>query len=123
MGATMGWPAMALLGFLVLIGVVVVLGTSSTARYEFEHNGARERQRSAAPAARSHPAGSRQRRRPAAARNGRTQQHAVDVAVRPAPPASPGAAGWWLVDDCSEVLAGALAGHLPPRPGPAPPRP
>src|SRR3954468_9346807 len=47
MGATMGWPAMGLVGFRVLIGVVVVLGTSSTARYEFEHNGARERQRSA----------------------------------------------------------------------------
>src|SRR3954454_13085424 len=100
MGATMGWPAMALLGFLVLIGVVVLLGTSSTARYEFEHNGARERQRSAAPASRSHPAGSRERRRSATGRNGvaRTgtgQQHAVDVAVRPAPPASSGAIGWW----------------------------
>src|SRR6476661_203209 len=36
MGATLGWPALAVLGFLVLTGVVVVLGTSSTARYEFE---------------------------------------------------------------------------------------
>jgi hypothetical protein len=113
MGATMGWPAMALLGFLVLIGVVVVLGTSSTARYEFEHNGARERQRAAAPASRSHPAGSRQRRRSAAARTGRSQQpQAVDLAVRPAPPVTPGGTGWWLVDDCSEVLAGPFADQV-----------
>ena len=113
MGATMGWPALALFGFLVLIGVVVVLGISSTARYEFEHNGARERQRSAAQGSGTHPAGSRRQRRPAAARDGRAQQpHAVDVAVRPAPPATPGGTGWWLVDDDSETLAGPFADQL-----------
>ena len=36
MGATMGWPAAAVLGFVLLTGLVVLLGASSTARYEFE---------------------------------------------------------------------------------------
>jgi hypothetical protein len=110
MGTTMGWPAMALLGFLVLIGVVVVLGTSSTARYEFEHNGARERQRSAVQRQRTHPAGSRQTRRSARAANGRGQ--AVDVAVRPAPPKGTGTPGWWLVDDTAQVVAGPFADQV-----------
>lgn len=110
MGATMGWPAMALLGFLVLIGVVVVLGTSSTARYEFEHNGARERQRSAVQRQRTHPAGSRQTRRSARAANGRGE--AADGAVRTAPPKVTGTPGWWLVDDASEVLAGPFGDQV-----------
>lgn len=124
MGATMGWPAVALLGFLVLISVVVVLGTASTARYEFEHNGARERQKAAAQGQRAHPAGARQARRRTASGRARGQGQAVDVAVRPAPPATTGGAGWWLVDDTSQVLAGpfpdqvdadwaALSGDLP----------
>ncbi|MGY1746791.1 hypothetical protein [Blastococcus sp. SYSU D00695] len=47
------WPAVTLLGFLVLAALVVALGTSSTARYEFERNGvqaARRRTEAAAPA-------------------------------------------------------------------------
>ena len=73
MGATLGWStATVLLGFLVMTGLVVALATSSTARYEFERNGARERQRSEArapapipPAAapRSRPPGQRRRSR------------------------------------------------------------
>ncbi|MCW2701801.1 MAG: uncharacterized protein JWQ45_3336, partial [Blastococcus sp.] len=59
MGATLGWPAMAVLGFMVLTGVVVALGLTSTARYEFEHNGAREPQRAAVPRHATHPAGRR----------------------------------------------------------------
>src|SRR5438128_819838 len=100
MGATMGWPAFAVLGFVLLIGVVVVLGISSTARYEFEHNGARERQRPAAQGQRAHPAGSRRARRSVRVANGRGQ-----VAVRTAPPAT-GTPGWWLVDDTEQILAG-----------------
>ena len=51
MGATLGWPtATVLLGFLVMTALVVILGTSSTARYEFERNGARTPQQSPAPA-------------------------------------------------------------------------
>lgn len=30
------WPAVALIGFLVLTGFVIAMGTSSTARYEQE---------------------------------------------------------------------------------------
>lgn len=36
------WPAVALLGFVALIGVVVVLAMSTTARYERERNRADE---------------------------------------------------------------------------------
>ena len=110
MGATLAWPAMAVLGFVVLTCLVVALGTSSTARYEFEHNGARERQRAAAQSSRTHPAGSRQARRAAPADNGRAQ--AVDVAVRPAPAAATGGPGWWLVDDAAQVLAGPFADQV-----------
>ena len=57
MSATLAWPVMAVLGFVVLTCLVVALGTSSTARYEFEHNGARERQGTRTHG--NHPAGSR----------------------------------------------------------------
>ena len=48
------WPAVTLAGFFVLAAVVVALGTSSTARYEFERNavqGQRQRAAVAVPAA------------------------------------------------------------------------
>jgi hypothetical protein len=109
MGATMGWPAVAVFGFLMLIGVVVVLGISSTARYEFEHNGARERQRSAAQGQGTHPAGRRQARRSVRTANGRGPS--VDVAVRTAPTAT-GAPGWWLVDDSEQVVAGPFGDQV-----------
>lgn len=32
------WPTVALLGFLALNGVVIALGASATARYEFDRN-------------------------------------------------------------------------------------
>jgi hypothetical protein len=45
------WPAVALIGFLVLTGIVIAMGASTTARYE------RERRLSAdAPAGPSAPA-------------------------------------------------------------------
>ncbi|TFV64068.1 UNVERIFIED_ORG: hypothetical protein E4P37_13570 [Bacillus sp. AZ43] len=100
MGATLGWPAAAVLGFLLLTGVVVALGASSTARYEFERNGTRERQ--AAPAA-AHPAG---RRLESRATPGRARGGAVEVAVRPAPAPATGGPAWWLVDDTAHVVAG-----------------
>lgn len=121
MGATMGWPAVAVLGFVLLTGVVVALGTSSTARYEFERNGARERQSPGAHRIGSHPAGSRAESRPSAGADAQALPQAV--AVRPAP-AAPAGPAWWLVDDEAVVLAGpfgdridadwaALAGELP----------
>ena len=36
----MFWPAVTLLGFLVLTGLVIVMGASSTARYEREKSAA-----------------------------------------------------------------------------------
>ena len=36
----MFWPAVTLLGFLVLTGLVIVMGSSSTARYEREKSAA-----------------------------------------------------------------------------------
>ena len=44
------WPTVSALGFLLLAVLVIVLGTSSTARYEFERNRVQgQRQRVAAP--------------------------------------------------------------------------
>jgi hypothetical protein len=111
MGATMGWPAAAVLGFLLLTGLVVLLGASSTARYEFERNGAGERQRADALASGTHPAGSRAAR-PAAAPGRQAQPSAVDVAVRPAPAPVTCTPGWWLVDDSAQVLAGPFADRI-----------
>ena len=124
MGATLAWPAVAVLGFLVLTCLVVALGASSTARYEFEHNGARQRQRADALAVDAHPAATRGGHRPAPASATQTQPQAVDVAVRPSSAPGTGGPGWWLVDDSGQVLAGpfpdrvdadwaALADRLP----------
>lgn len=124
MTVTLGWPALTVVGFVVLTCLVIALGTSSTSRYEFEHNGARERQRASAASRGSHPAGSRQGRPPTGAPVSEAARQAVDLAVRPAPAAVPPGPGWWLVDESAEVLAGpfpdrmdadwaALAGGLP----------
>jgi hypothetical protein len=109
MGVTLGWPTVAVLGFLVLTSLVVILGTSSTARYEFERNGAREQQRSAAQSRGTHPAGTRHGSRPADATDVQTLPLAVDLAVRRAPASPTRGPGWWLVDDSALVVAGPFA--------------
>jgi hypothetical protein len=106
MGATLAWPAAAVLGFVVLTCLVIALGTSSSARYEFENNGARERQRAGGPAHRGHPAGSRSGRTSTGETGIRALPQAVDLAVRPSPEPASGGPGWWLVDDSAQVLAG-----------------
>jgi hypothetical protein len=111
MGATLAWTVMAGLGFVVLTCLVVALGTSSTARYEFEHNGARERQRGSAHGHGSHPAG-RRHGRPTGATNVEARPQAVDLAVRPSPGATTGGPGWWLVDDSGQVVAGPFADRV-----------
>src|SRR4051812_49962945 len=88
------WPMVAVFGFLVLTGVVVALGATATARYEFERNGAREPQRrsSSTRTSSAHPAGSRR-----AEAETQPQPQAGGVAVPPLPPAhggAPGARGW-----------------------------
>lgn len=109
---TLGWLTVEVLGFLLLTGVVVVLGTSSTARYEFERNGTREAQRSKALASGTHPAGTRSAQRPAEAPEARTGTHAVDLAVRPTVTPGPGGTGWWLVDDEGQAVAGPFADRV-----------
>ncbi len=113
MGATLGWPtATVLLGFLVMTALVVVLGTSSTARYEFERNGARERQRSDAHGYGAHPAGSRSGQRTAGAPGAQERPQAVDTAVRRDPALATGGPGWWLVDEWAQALAGPFPDRL-----------
>jgi hypothetical protein len=112
MGVTLGWPAVAVLGFLVLTSLVVVLGSSSTARYEFERNRAREQQRSGAQRSGTHPAGSRHGTRRADATDAQPLPRAVGLAVRPAPVPAASGPGWWLVDDSALVLAGPFPDRL-----------
>ncbi|TFV53746.1 hypothetical protein [Blastococcus sp. TF02A-35] len=116
MGTLMVWPATALLGFLLCTAVVVVLGASSTARYEFERNGARTSEAALARSMGNHPAGRRAAgARAATATEGRPQ--AVAVAVRPveAPPApAPAVTGptWWLVGETAQVVSGPFDDRL-----------
>ncbi|TFV64807.1 hypothetical protein E4P41_00295 [Geodermatophilus sp. DF01-2] len=110
------WPAAALLGFFLCTAVVVVLGASSTARYEFARNGAREPRRPA-PRAEAHPAGSRPAGATSGAAEGQARRQAVALAVRPAPATAPApepVAGpaWWLVDEAARVLAGPFADQV-----------
>ena len=116
MGATLVWPVVVVLGFCVFTAVVVVLGASSTARYEFERNGARQPQRAATPRSANHPAGRRAPGRasetPAAQAPARSGQ-AGKVAVRPAPAAvAEGGPTWWLVGESAQVLAGPFADRV-----------
>ena len=111
MGTTLVWPAVAMLGFLVVIGVVVALGTASTARYEFERNGAGQPQRSAARSTVTHPAGRRPTTLPAVGGDVQARPQAVDVAIRPAP-AGGDAPAWWLVGETADVLAGPFADRI-----------
>ncbi|RBY84629.1 hypothetical protein [Blastococcus sp. TF02A-30] len=108
MGATIVWPAVAVLGFLLFTGLVVALGASSTARYEFERNGAREPQH--APATRgAHPAGRRAPSGPAGAGEAPETQagtQAVGLATRFAPAPVTGGPAWWLVAETALVVAG-----------------
>jgi hypothetical protein len=114
----------AVLGFFALVVVVVVLGTSSTARYEFDRNRVREQEEPAGSARVSGPAvgsasaaggaaggssaaggaaagGSVAGGTAVAARDAEARQElALDVAEHPVgelPPGSAAALGWWLV--------------------------
>jgi hypothetical protein len=133
------WPVVAVLGFLALSGLVVVLGRSSTARYEFERNAVRQQRppavdhrpgpgtgagptapagpgRLAGPGTPPAPSGAGAEVAPA----GRT---AVGLAVHPSThPAGrriaggDGATAWWLVDGSEDrpgqhAVAGPFAGR------------
>jgi hypothetical protein len=111
MGATLMWPAVVVLGFLLFTGVVVLLGASSTARYEFERNGARAPQATAVHSRDSHPAGRRSPSSHAAAPEAVARPQAAGVAVRSAPVTGE-APAWWLVGESAEVLAGPFADRI-----------
>ena len=106
MGTTFVEPVLTVLGFLLATGVVIALGTSSTARYEFERNGVRPAQRSAARSTATHPAGRRSAGGPDGAANAQGAAQAVGVAVRTAPTTGDGGPSWWLVGESMQVLAG-----------------
>jgi hypothetical protein len=121
---TLMWPMVAVLGFVALTALVVALGASSTARYEFERNGARKPERAAAPRASSaHPAGSRAPGRrapapveaPADAAVEMVNRAEVAVATRPAAPAPDrSSTGWWLVGEATDGESlEAVAGPFP----------
>src|SRR3954466_12074348 len=106
------WPMVAVFGFLVLTGVVVALGATATARYEFERNGAREPQRrsSSTRTSSAHPAGS-----PLAEAPPPPRPPAGGGAVRPVPRAPGGApvTGWWLVGETGrDVVAGPFPDRM-----------
>jgi len=112
LGVALMWPMVAVFGFLGLTGVVVALGATATARYEFERNGARAPQRrsSSTRTSPAHPAGSRR-----AEAQGQPRPQPVGVAVRPVPPAAGGApvSGWWLVGESGrDVVAGPFPDRM-----------
>jgi hypothetical protein len=123
------WPVVTLLGFVVLAVLVVALGTSSTARYEFERNGVQaQRRQAAAPVvaevavAAGHSAAAQPTRTAAdeAVGEARAEQAvAVGVATHPAGKrlGEPGSAPtWWLVDgESGERSEQAVAGPFADR--------
>lgn len=133
---TLFWPVVAVLGFVVLAGLVIALGTSSTARYEFERNRVQAGRQVAAPAptgdapAGNGPAGDAPGGRTASgpaqmtsgggAPEGMWSERggAVGVASHPAGKrvAEPGVEpAWWLVDELGDQPGAILAGPFPDR--------
>jgi hypothetical protein len=109
-------PSMVLLGFVALVGLVIVLGRSSTARYEgdryaFAQNSAhaqRERAAVAASAAAIEAGEGAGGTRPSAGAPPRPlpASAAAHPAGRSLPAARP--ATWWLVDEAAEDPASAV---------------
>jgi hypothetical protein len=127
------WPAVAVLGFAALAGLVIALGASSTARYEFERNRAQAARQPIAVAAASggvpagggpagRPAGDHPRAAPGSdgvTQEGRSDRGAaVGLADHPAGRriGEPGSApAWWLVDELGEEPGAIVAGPFPDR--------
>jgi hypothetical protein len=122
------WPVTAVLGFLLLAALIIALGASSTAKYEFERNlVSAQRQQAgtrAGPTGGPHPGGEPP---PATGGNGGAasqERHpergmAVSVATHPAGKQllDPGSApAWWLVDESDDRPGGSVvAGPFPDR--------
>jgi hypothetical protein len=127
------WPSVAVLGFVVLAGLVILLGTSSTRQYEFERNRVQgQRQRTTVPAAEpAVPSGSvdlpsGDQLRPVVGSGGTATQEvrlepavAVSVAAHPAGTRlveRGGTPAWWLVDAWGDELGEqVMAGPFPDR--------
>jgi hypothetical protein len=128
------WPAVSVLGFLVLAALVIALGASSTRQYEFERNRVQSARHQvvAVDGAGGVPAGDVPAGRPggdhprvadgggAATQEMRSERGAaVSVAHHPAGKrvVEPGsAAAWWLVDELGdqpgEIVAGPFADRI-----------
>jgi hypothetical protein len=128
----MFWPTVAVLGFFFLAGVIVVLGASSTSRYEFERNAVQAQRRQAAvPAAVAEsPAALQQAtaqqttgqaphqaaQQHSTMQKTRSEQSAIGIGNHPAGKrlAEPGAdPAWWLVDESDEAGDRVVAGPFP----------
>jgi hypothetical protein len=124
-------PVMAAGGFLVLAALIIALGASSTAKYEFERNRvpASRREDAVAPAADASAVDAAPAARTAGdASSARTsagggmsavqteQATAVSVANHPAGKqrvAPDAVAAWWLVDESGDQAGQVLAGPFP----------
>ncbi|GAB3355409.1 hypothetical protein GCM10027300_23880 [Modestobacter lapidis] len=126
------WPVVSLVGFVVLAALVIALGASSTARYEFERNRVQGARQQVTAAVADVPAGDGPAARPAgdhprgaAGGSGAATQElrnergtAVSVANHPAGKrvVEPGAAAaWWLVEELGDQPGGLVAGPFPDR--------
>lgn len=133
----MFWPTVAVLGFFFLAGVIVVLGASSTSRYEFERNAVQAQRRQAAlpaavadspaavavqQAAAQQAAGQAPQQTAGQAplqttmQKTRSEQSTAGAGNHPAgkalaePAAEP---AWWLVDESDEPGDRVVAGPFP----------
>ena len=115
------WPIMAAGGFLVLAALIIALGASSTAKYEFERNRVPAQRREEAvaagsdgpPAARAAADASWTSGAAEASALQTEQATAVSVANHPAGKqrVDPDAvASWWLVDESGDQAGQVLAG-------------
>jgi len=122
------WPAATVLGFLVLAGLVIALGTRSTARYEFERNRVQKQVQPAAVAggASQVAASDRAPARPAGTPSGvpgrtgatpvRQRRRERVAASHPAGKGIDRPSSWWLVDEAGDQDgAQIVAGPFPDR--------
>ncbi len=125
--ALLMWPVIAPVGgFLLLAALIIALGASSTAKYEFERNRVpAQRQEAAVPAGAGSAAVTRAAGDPprgngtdGASAAQAELATAVSVANHPAgkqrvdPDAVP---GWWLVDESGDQVGQVVAGPFPDR--------
>lgn len=107
-------------GFLLLNGLVILLGASSTARYDFERNRVRQEERAAAAAATGPAAAPPAAAAASEAREEQEPQRSVAVSVAAHPAGKGGGVGsvtgWWLVAaTAGEPEERVVAGPFPDR--------